>query len=177
VTGPSAGHPNVPRHFFPRFGLPSAPRREPVYLFFYQSRDMNGRFAPIADLRLESIVANGIISGINLILSGSRRTMKRTWTIIGVADVSQSFNGPNVAQRSLLTDTGFVLKPYLDRLARCVRRQRLDYKRSEVFLKVACASRSRLGLCGRGCTRDSPIRRSSLPTVRSCTSTSKRSAI
>jgi hypothetical protein len=36
---------------------------------------MNGRFAPIADLRLESIVANGIISGINLILSGSRRTI------------------------------------------------------------------------------------------------------
>ena len=30
-------------------------------------------------------------SGINPILSGSRRTLKRTWTIIGVVDVSQSF--------------------------------------------------------------------------------------
>jgi hypothetical protein len=85
--------------------------------------------------------------------------------------------GPDVAQRSLLADTGFVLEPYLDRLASRVQRQRLGYKRGEVFLKASCASRSRLGLCGRGCTRDSPIRRSSLPTVRSCTSTSKRSAI
>src|SRR5665213_1242482 len=84
--------------------------------------------------------------------------------------------GPDVAQRSLLADTGLVLKPYLDRLARCVQRQRLGYKRGEVFLKACCASRSRLGLCGRGCTYDSPIRCSSLPTVRSCTSTSKRLA-
>jgi hypothetical protein len=49
IEARAPGIPMSPRHFFLRFGLPlRSPRREPVYLFLYQSRVMNGRFAPKA---------------------------------------------------------------------------------------------------------------------------------
>ena len=75
--------------------------------------------------------------------------------------------GPDRAQRALLTDTGLVLEPDLERFADCVRRQARGYDVGEVFLNASCASRSRLGLYGRGCSRVSSSRRNSLPTVRS----------
>ena len=47
IEARAPGIPMSPRHFFLCFGLPlRSPRREPVYLFLYQSRVMNGRFAP-----------------------------------------------------------------------------------------------------------------------------------
>ena len=52
---------------------------------------------------------------------------------------------PHIAQSSLLADASFILKPNLERLVRRLRRQCLGYQFGEVFLNVACASRSRLG--------------------------------
>ena len=79
---------------------------------------------------------------------------------------------PQIRQRALLADARLILEPDLNRLARRLRRQDLGYVGGEVFLKASCASASFFGWYGRGCNRVSPIRRSSLPTVRSCTTTS-----
>ncbi len=79
---------------------------------------------------------------------------------------------PQIGQRALLADARLILEPDLNRLASRLRRQDLGYVGGEVFLKASCASASFFGWYGRGCNRVSPIRRSSLPTVRSCTTTS-----
>ncbi len=52
---------------------------------------------------------------------------------------------PDVGQRALLADFGFILKPNLDLFARRCRRQDLGYTGGEVFLKAACASASFFG--------------------------------
>jgi len=52
---------------------------------------------------------------------------------------------PDAGQRALLTDTGFVLPPDLDRLAACVRRNTAGNQIGEVFLNASCAA---MCLCG-----------------------------
>ena len=51
----------------------------------------------------------------------------------------------DAGQRALLTDTGFVLPPDLDRLAACVRRNTAGNQIGEVFLNASCAA---MCLCG-----------------------------
>ena len=52
---------------------------------------------------------------------------------------------PDIAQGSLLTDTGFIGEPHLDRLTGRRGRDRRRYQASEVFLKMSCAAASFFG--------------------------------
>src|SRR5580658_2458913 len=81
---------------------------------------------------------------------------------------------PDIGVSSLLTDSGLILEPDLDRLAGGGLRQGLGDQAAKVFLKAACAAGSFLGWNGRGCSRVSFISRSQTPMVFPCTVTEKR---
>ena len=76
--------------------------------------------------------------------------------------------GPDVGQAALLTDTGFVLPPQLDRLAARPLGDAGGNQFGEVFLCASWASTSCSGCFGRTDTREKFSRAISLPIVRSC---------
>lgn len=53
--------------------------------------------------------------------------------------------GPDIGQRALLADPGFILEPDFERLATCRVREGVRDQGSEVFLNASCASAS---FCG-----------------------------
>jgi transcriptional regulator with XRE-family HTH domain len=82
--------------------------------------------------------------------------------------------GPDTGDGALLTHTGFILEPDLDRLALRRGRQGRLRQSGEVFLNASCAAGSLSGCRGRTDRRRKRSRRSSLPTVRSCSRGPKR---
>ena len=60
-------------------------------------------------------------------------------------DRARAFLGPDIAQRPLLPDAGFILEPYLDRHAGPGSQQQILQAGREVFLKASCAAGSRFG--------------------------------
>jgi len=62
---------------------------------------------------------------------------------------SRASSGPNPGQRTLLTDTGFVLEPDFDRLAFGMFGKSRRDRRGEVFLNASWASSSACGWRGR----------------------------
>src|SRR5215213_10536379 len=85
--------------------------------------------------------------------------------------------GPNAGQGALLADSCLVLPPELDRLVTGGFRDRGRDEGGEAFSCASWAAASCAGCCGRTDSRRKPSRRSSLPTVRSASLTSKRVAI
>src|SRR5690242_7448758 len=85
--------------------------------------------------------------------------------------------GPDVGQAALLTDAGLVLPPKFDRPVALVGRNRRRDQRSKVFLCASCSDASACGWRGRTEIRLKPRRRSSLPTLRSCSWTLNVAAI
>src|ERR1700676_1387124 len=83
---------------------------------------------------------------------------------------------PDVGERALLTDSGLILEPDLDRCASGGGQKRILHQAGEVFLKVSWAAGSVFGWHGLGCNRVRPNWRSHLPTVLSCTRTENRRA-
>ena len=57
--------------------------------------------------------------------------------------------GPDARQGALLADAGFVLEPYLDRLAAGFCGECCSQRRGEVFLNASSAAGSASGCCGR----------------------------
>ena len=84
---------------------------------------------------------------------------------------------PDAGQRTLLSDTRFVLKPDFDRLA--ARRFGDDGGNliGEVFLKASWTAGSDFGCRGRTDSLTKPSAFNCLPTVRSCITTPNRSSI
>src|SRR5215212_896552 len=82
--------------------------------------------------------------------------------------------GPDTGDGALLTHTGFILEPDLDRLALRRGRQGRLRQSGEGFLNAPCAAGSLSGCRGRTDRRRKRSRRSSLPTVRSCSRGPKR---
>ena len=84
---------------------------------------------------------------------------------------------PDPGERALLADAGLVLEPDLERLAPRGLGQRRRYRLGEVFLNASCAAGSALGMlrAHRQAAVAAPAQ--ILATVRSCSSTAKRSAI
>src|SRR5205823_13741753 len=83
--------------------------------------------------------------------AGAARRTDRAEQISGIMAVvayhrrARADRGPDVGDRALLADAGFVLEPDLDRLADRRRRQRLGYQLGEVFLNASWAAVSCFG--------------------------------
>ena len=80
---------------------------------------------------------------------------------------------PHAGLRALLTDSGFILPPDLQRFAGGMRRQGGLYQRSEVFLCVCWAEASCSGWKGRAASLRNASLASSLPMLRSWYCTAK----
>jgi len=94
-------------------------------------------------------------------------------TIIPDRGRPRANRSPLVRKPPLLAHPGFVLKPYLQWLARRGSWQSFNRYAGKVFLKVSCAMASFFGWYGRGCNRVRLSRHSSLATLRLWTVTEK----
>ena len=93
--------------------------------------------------------------------------------ILGLA-WARSFSGPLIDETVLLADPHFVLEPHFDRRLRGQRAYDLRDLRWKVFLKVAIASGSWTGCCGRALMWEKPSFFRTRPKLTSDRSTPKR---
>src|SRR5450631_2143727 len=103
--------------------------------------------------------------------------ISRIMSVIAYHQWARSDRRPNISERALLTHSGFVLKPDLDRCTSGGAEKGFLHQAGKVFLNASWAARSVFGWHGLACNRVRPNWRSHLPTVLSCTRTENRRAI